>query len=389
MTVKTEKLRKCNDKAKNKNFSLLEEGSAPVVLIDGFNQFSSFLQSPFFRKTHEENHVFRGQENGMWQLRSSLDRIVINDFLEQRNKQLENFRKFVRGRIINIENYEKTDNELWAVGQHFALKTPLLDWTRSIYVALFFAFSTNDGKTKEYRTIYALNREKIEKLFPENSPQERAKLERILTFFEPVRDDYGRLVNQSGLFTVQNMDGDLEKHIVSLIASKLESYSRGREEEKVKKLLPYFYKIYFRDTERKNYILQLQTMNIHHGSLFPDVLGASEYCNLLMQDQLERKLEKEKKSEIYQAVRKVLAHKRASSPQLKNKLKPVGLLTSMIVKIIEENSVEAYMNKIVSGIIELLTKNQWPKEFHEEIVDSIKTIISEKTEKYEKYKVGW
>ena len=325
----------------------------------------------------------------MWQLRSSLDRIVINDFLEQRNKQLENFRKFVRGRIINIENYEKTDNELWAVGQHFALKTPLLDWTRSIYVALFFAFSTNDGKTKEYRTIYALNREKIEKLFPENSPQERAKLERILTFFEPVRDDYGRLVNQSGLFTVQNMDGDLEKHIVSLIASKLESYSRGREEEKVKKLLPYFYKIYFRDTERKNYILQLQTMNIHHGSLFPDVLGASEYCNLLMQDQLERKLEKEKKSEIYQAVRKVLAHKRASSPQLKNKLKPVGLLTSMIVKIIEENSVEAYMNKIVSGIIELLTKNQWPKEFHEEIVDSIKTIISEKTEKYEKYKVGW
>ena len=48
MTVKTEKLRKWNDKAKNKNFSLLEEGSAPVVLIDGFNQFSSFLQSPFF-----------------------------------------------------------------------------------------------------------------------------------------------------------------------------------------------------------------------------------------------------------------------------------------------------------------------------------------------------
>ena len=51
---------------------------------------------------------------------------------------LDSFRRYAAGR----QGYdaEAEDDVVWALGRHFGLITPLLDWTESPYVAAFFAF---------------------------------------------------------------------------------------------------------------------------------------------------------------------------------------------------------------------------------------------------------
>src|SRR5262245_25021785 len=89
--------------------------------------------------------IYRGQSNYQWQLTPSFFRTAsTKDNWENRQKaaddHLDNFKKFSRGRH-RISYTDPNDEEInwWALGQHYGLATPLLDWVRSPYVAAFFA----------------------------------------------------------------------------------------------------------------------------------------------------------------------------------------------------------------------------------------------------------
>jgi hypothetical protein len=229
--------------------------------------------------------VFRGQQNFRWFLKSTLDRFdapaIDRDFAHQ---HLKEFRLAIRGRVPDnsildfdgdLEGLE--DTELWAVGQHHGLATPLIDWTRSPYIALFFSFADEDhpdwveAKINSSRIVYVLNETFLSDLEPQ------AKFPRLV---EPSKDDHGRLVNQAGLFTIAPYGETLESSILNaLTASDIDV-------DDPKEVAKYLCKVHIPNSaaDRRNCLRWLRKMNIHHGSLFPDLIGASGYCNELARE---------------------------------------------------------------------------------------------------------
>jgi hypothetical protein len=103
--------------------------------------------------------IFRGHSDQTWKLWSKLERSLVTEgtntdgttrlFAKRETKGLawyddycaeilDRFRRFSRGMPGTYAGMP--DDELWALGRHHGLLTPLLDWTESPYVAAYFAF---------------------------------------------------------------------------------------------------------------------------------------------------------------------------------------------------------------------------------------------------------
>lgn len=240
------------------------DGGIPSCYVDSWQEFQSILNDDFFNSDDKEL-IYRGQEDFKWGLFPSLGRLnnagTIDEKLAQ--KHLDLFKLSIRGRGFD-SNMLDDDIELWALGQHNGLKTPLLDWTYSPYISLFFAFEKNDSleTNEESRAIFVLNKKALEEL-DEN------------IFIQPRRNDHVRLVNQAGLFTMSPSDSSdtLESHILKLIGEV------GINLDDAKEVAYYICKIHIPNIQKTECLSHLRKMNIHHASLFPDIIGSSLYCN--------------------------------------------------------------------------------------------------------------
>jgi hypothetical protein len=110
---------------------------------------------------YDSDLIWRGQADSKWEIVSSIKRQK-NDV----HKHLVNFKNAISGMTATTfkiengeENAERERLKLWALGQHFGLITPLIDWTQFPFIAVFFAFceETSTNYPQEYRAIYALN----------------------------------------------------------------------------------------------------------------------------------------------------------------------------------------------------------------------------------------
>lgn len=256
-------------------------GRIPVTRLEHWQDLSKLLEAPFFNRP-DTKLVFRGHRRYDWGLMPTLARIPSSGIIteELARKQLEQFRRAVRGRLSDyalVSGESDQDDELWAVGQHHGLQTPLLDWTYSPYVALFFAFSKTDSveeKDNPYRAIYVLNKTFV-------ADDVRCP---DIRMFEPRKDYHGRLVNQAGLFTFSPYDSTIENKLADTIGSDDfdDDELRNADEAAQPNLIAkYICKIYIRNEDRDGCIRHLRRMNVHHASLFPDLIGASDYCNLI------------------------------------------------------------------------------------------------------------
>lgn len=253
-------------------------GRIPVTRLESWRDFTNLLESVFFNR-HGVQLVFRGHRRHDWGLMPTLGRVTTNGIITEllADGQLDRFKRAVRGRL-NDTALVNEDDELWSVGQHHGLMTPLLDWTYSPYVALFFAFHKEDDRDEKdnpYRAVYVLN-----KSFLVDNETETG-----IRVFEPRKDHHGRLVNQAGLFTFSPFDATLENKLTDVLADEEgftdEELRSASEEEQPEILARYICKIYIRNEERDACVRHLRRMNVHHASLFPDLIGASDYCNIL------------------------------------------------------------------------------------------------------------
>lgn len=264
-----------------KRFEIMADavsGRIPVTRLESWRDFTDLLESDFFNR-HGVQLVFRGHRRFDWSLMPTLGRLTTNGIVTEQlaQAQLERFKRAVRGRLNDASMVDE-DDELWSVGQHHGLMTPLLDWTYSPYVALFFAFHKDDSKEEAanpYRAVYVLNKS----FLTEHEHETGIRL------WEPRRDDHGRLVNQAGLFTFSPTDATIENKLATVLADderfEDEELRSASEDEQPDILARYICKIYIRNEERDACLRHLRRMNVHHASLFPDLLGASEYCNVI------------------------------------------------------------------------------------------------------------
>ncbi|HDS1531249.1 TPA: FRG domain-containing protein [Stenotrophomonas maltophilia] len=273
-----------------KRFEVLADrlsGRIPVTRLESWREFAELLECGFF---NGRDLIFRGHRRADWGLMPTLARIPANNIItsDLANLQLERFKLAVRGRLSDYALVEHgQEEELWAIGQHHGLMTPLLDWTYSPYVALFFAFHKEDideEKDNDYRAIYMLNKSFLKEYEDETG----------IRVIEPRKDHHGRLVNQAGLFTYSPYDSTIENKLVDFLSGddspderlkkavqETEDIKPESSEDEAEILASYICKIYIRNEERDACMRHLRRMNVHHASLFPDLLGASEYCNIL------------------------------------------------------------------------------------------------------------
>jgi len=229
---------------------------------------------------HWPEYIFRGQAQDNWLLESTLTRALkkINS-TDKEDIVAEHYRRFrleIRGRRGDNPR-SLNENETWALGQHFGLYTPLLDWTESPWVGIFFALTGSEKSETGYRALWALHTKDIESI--NTAYKSKGITNDMVELIEPIIDENSRLVNQRGLFTKIHFENEIEKWVTN--APDLGDWIT-------------LYKITFPDSLRQRAILYLNLMNINHSSLFPDLFGSSKFTNQrLLQtaylDELKRK----------------------------------------------------------------------------------------------------
>jgi len=183
---------------------------------------------------------FRGQSRAEWRLESRFGRLlkvlaeqynwsrgeVENKREELQRNLLEQFRDalaWIPGAPGFSKDQDVEENEFVALAQHYGLPTPLLDWTRSPYIAAFLAF---DGdKTTVFHShqkvaIWVLDARALETLLSNahKAPLDVLRRERRprLDIVQIRGNANRRMVYQEGLFTRAFMvEDDIENYLQS------------------------------------------------------------------------------------------------------------------------------------------------------------------------------
>jgi hypothetical protein len=237
------------------------------VRVQSWSQFNEYIAS-------REGWAFRGQCDASWPLLSSLPRRLLqnnvpSDQWHQREERA--IRIFRRKAHVYLPDKSALDDDLrcLAMMQHHGAPTRLVDFTKSPFVAAFFALEQAIG----HAAVFALNtpriwaagpdfdpsltRDAIDPRVPGNFERFFAVNKHPVVWFGEPREMDRRLVAQSGLLVVP---GVLEKPLDVL----LDGYAH--EQIIVERVL-------IGPEVRSEAMHELYRMNITHATLFPDLEG--------------------------------------------------------------------------------------------------------------------
>lgn len=237
--------------------------------LDSWECFADYINKEMLIYT---DYIFRGHGDSRWELEPTIDRIVKDPHSFQREEHLTRFKHEIRARRGNNPPKMHDENDWWALGQHHGLHTPLLDWTKSPFVALFFAVSVALKENTEKLSIYALWQSGVtqinQKIKTNDAIQPINNQKPTVKIFSPLSDENNRLVNQRGIFTRGPNNMILEEWVPNF-------------NQNIKDMdnLIVLAKFTIPCKNLENCLRYLNRMNISDSTLFPDLTGASIYCN--------------------------------------------------------------------------------------------------------------
>jgi hypothetical protein len=175
----------------------------------------------------EEGAIFRGQRDSRWRQDTTLLRpradcasLTIGE-LQERLSKTQAFLDALSASEVDIFGRSLPEEERMAIAQHYGFPTPLLDYTRSLAIAAFFATGSGDPsclRQGDIGVIYYLNeRDGISR--PHGPKRaDGVDLARALGLqlgrlrvIEPHLPDPNRIARQQGLFVEGFVSKDLER----------------------------------------------------------------------------------------------------------------------------------------------------------------------------------
>lgn len=237
--------------------------------LDSWECFGEYINEEMLNYT---DYIYRGHGDYTWKLEPTIDRIITDPSSKIREEHLKRYKHEIRSRRGKNPSILKEDNDWWALGQHHGLHTPLLDWTQSPFVALFFAVSTALKEKSQKCSVYALWQNGVqiinEGIKNNDSIDEINGHKPTVKLFHPLSDENNRLVNQRGLFTRGPNNIPLEDWVSQF----------NKDISDIKKYYVLI-KINIPSNDLEKCLRYLNRMNINDSTLFPDLMGASIHCN--------------------------------------------------------------------------------------------------------------
>ncbi|RZN82335.1 MAG: FRG domain-containing protein [Winogradskyella sp.] len=211
-------------------------------LIDGFSSLSNNIT------------LYRGQTFNHDLLPSIARK---NNNVDTTNLERNMLKEFKR-RTLNtgLLNILKTECDWLIYGQHYGLKTRLLDWSSNPLISLWFGLLTTSDNG--YLYILSENQEKI-LTTNEISPFDSKEIQLLKPSF-----NNKRIISQSGWFTVHPFN-DSEKKVTPLNECKINS------DKIVEVKIPNRY--------ISDFIKKLDIMGINSEFIFQDITGTCSYIN--------------------------------------------------------------------------------------------------------------
>ena len=210
------------------------------------------------------NYLFRGQRKP-WRLRTAFHRHGRADLYRFLTEDIQILHKNLSARTRHYFNLNNPDENgaFFNLVQHHGYPTPLLDWTYSPYVAVFFAYraisnmEAAQADASENVRIHVFNHSQWKRDFPQFQQLLTSALHFSLAEFIAI--DNERMIPQQATSSVTNIDD-------------VESYIKSKENHgKI-----YLTAIDLPVSERKKVIQELQFMGITAGALFPGLDGACQ-----------------------------------------------------------------------------------------------------------------
>lgn len=260
-----------------------------VVQVENWATFRQIVDQPFAVVPV----YWRGHASADWLLASAFERMILA-MPSQKQHWAPGFYASLRDRYLNAfkaaasglrgSNPAKLeDDEWWALGRHYGLVTPLLDWTQSPYIAAFFALAGLLQEMKKPPTMTDATRAAWERAGslrlggPHFEARKCAVFRLVanetlegdgLRVVVPRIEELLRMHGQRGLFTWLDSESDFE------IDGFLTKCGRGN-------LLT---KFVISDQAVLDGLRDLRNHGIDYRLLFPDLQGAAMHANAVHDD---------------------------------------------------------------------------------------------------------